>query len=139
MSKIGFTDHTCTWFRSYLNRTQFVKFQEHTSTSLSVQTGIGQGTILGPLIVIFYINDLISVLNVLKVNMYADDCILYTSGNEWNRMCQKIQPELYNVYKWCSANRLRLNIDKSKILVIGSRSKLLKVDYHQNILLNNNP
>ena len=54
-------------------------------------------------------------------------------------MCQKIQPEIDNVYKWCSANRLRLNVDKSKILVIGSRSKLSKIDFNHSISLNHNP
>ena len=52
---------------------------------------------------------------------------------------KKIQPEIDNVYKWCSANRLRLNVDKSKILVIGSQSKLLKIDYNHSISLNHNP
>ena len=137
MSKIGFSEHTCNWFRSYLNRTQVVKFDNILSSELNVQTGIGQGTILGPLIFIFYINDIVSVLDVLKVNMYADDCILYTSGNEWNRMSQKIQPELDNIHEWCTANRLRLNIDKSKMLIFGSRSKLQKIDYESKISLGN--
>ena len=126
LSKIGFNENTCKWFRSYLDRTQIVKFDNKLSDELKVCTGIGQGTILGPLIFIFYINDIISVLDVLKINMYADDCILYTSGNEWNRMRQKIQPEIDNIHRWCTLNRLRLNIDKSKILVFGTRSKLKK-------------
>ena len=71
--------------------------------------------------------------------MYADDCILYTSGNDWNRMRYKIQPELDNIHVWCTSNRLRLDIDKSKILVFGSRSKLTKFDYHQHISLGDTP
>ena len=110
------------WFHSNLTRTQVVKFESNVSNELNVQTGIGQGTILGPLLFIFY--DLLSVLDVLKVNMYADDCMLYTSGNEWHRMSKKIQPELENIHEWCTSNRLRLNIDKAKILDFGSRSKL---------------
>ena len=136
-SKIGFNDHTCSWFRSYLSRTQVVKFENVNSMSLNVKTGIGQGTILGPLLFIFYINDMITVLNTLKVNMYADDCILYTSGNDWNRMRLRIQPELDNIYAWCTSNRLCLNIDKSKILVVGSRNKLSKVDYDNPVSLGN--
>ena len=139
LSKIGFNENTCKWFRSYLDRTQVVKFDNKLSDELKVCTGIGQGTILGPLIFIFYINDVISVLDVLKINMYADDCILYTSGNEWNRMRQKIQPEIDNIHRWCTLNRLRLNIDKSKILVFGTRSKLKKIDFSQQIMLGNKP
>ena len=139
MAKIGFSDNTCIWFRSYLTRTQVVKFDDKVSNELNVLTGIGQGTILGPLLFLFYINDIISVLNVLKINMYADDCILYTSGNEWNRLSQKIQPELDNIYEWCNFNRLRLNIDKSKTLVFGSRSKLQKIDHGRRLMLGPRP
>ena len=139
MSKIGFNDNTIAWFKSYLDRTQVVKFDNNFSDELNVKTGIGQGTILGPLLFIFYINDMTSVLDDMKINMYADDCILYTSGNEWNRICQKIQPEMNNVFSWCSSNRLKLNINKSKVLAIGSRSKLKKLDNGNTIYLDAQP
>ena len=48
-----------------------------------VLTGIGQGTILGPLIFIFYINDVIRNVGNLRVNMYAHDCLIYKIGNNW--------------------------------------------------------
>ena len=100
MEKIGFSNRTIAWFRSYLTRSQTVKYNSILSDSVPVKTGIGQGTILGPLMFIFYINDLTSVLSDLKINMYADDCILYCSGNEWNRMLLKIQPEIDSVHEW---------------------------------------
>ena len=71
--------------------------------------------------------------------MYADDCILYTSGNKWNRISKKIQPELDDIHEWCNSNRLRLNINKSKILVFGTRSKLQKVYYDSKIMLGTRP
>ena len=129
MSKIGFSDNALLWFRSYLNRTQSVKFDKTVSPELHVISGIGQGTIIGPLLFIFYINDIVSVIKHLKINMYADDCILYTSGNDWNRMIQKIQPELLDVQRWYSANRLKINVNKSKVLPFGSRSKLGKIEH----------
>ena len=61
--------------------------------------------------------------------MYADDCILYTSGNDWNRMIYKVQPEISNVHKWCTLNRLKINVSKSKILLVGTRHKLGNVDF----------
>ena len=82
MSKIGFCNNSIGWFKSYLTRTQVVKFDKDISAEIPVQTGIGQGTILGPILFIFYINDIISVIRRLKMIMYADDCILYTSGND---------------------------------------------------------
>ena len=121
----------------YLTRRQVVKYDNALSNVANVKTGIGQGTILGPLVFIFYITDIASVLNSLKINMYADDCILYCSGNDWNRMKQKIQPELNLVQNWFDANRRKLNITKSSTLLIGSRSKLSKVDFLNNVNIDN--
>ena len=118
-------------------RTQSVKFGSTVSPDLHVISGIGQGTILGPLIFIFYINDIVSVLRCLKINMYADDCILYCSGNDWNRMKLKIQPELYSVQRWYTANRLKINVKKSKVLVIASRQKLNKIDFTNQLCFDN--
>ena len=137
--KIGFSENSIGWFKSYLTRTQVVKFDNDLSSSKPVITGIGQGTILGPLLFIFYINDIISVVHDLKINMYADDCMLYTSGNDWNRMKLKIQPELCNVQQWCTRNRLKLNVSKSKVLLISSRQKLLNIDCTQCLLLGDDP
>ena len=81
MYKIGFDDRSLTWFRSYLTWTQQVKFENIISPKVPVKTGIGQGTILGPLFFIFYINNKVSVINNLKINMYTDDCFLYISVN----------------------------------------------------------
>ena len=116
-----------------------VKFDNKISSQRSVITGIGQGTILGPLLFIFYINDLTAVIKDLKINMYADDCILYTSGNNWNNMLLKIQPDIGNVQLWCMANRLKINDSKSKVLLIASRQKLVKIDLTRNVRLGNFP
>ena len=80
-AKIGFTDLTLKWFKSYLTRTQSVRYNDQLSEELAIKTGIGQGTILGPLLFIFYINDLVQTKGTLKINLYADDCILFKIGN----------------------------------------------------------
>ena len=69
------------------------------STTLSVNTGIGQGTILGPLIFIFYNNDVIASVQNLQVNMYA---------------VPKVQEGLNGFQKWCTDNCLKSNVRKSK-------------------------
>ena len=137
LAQIGFNRHTIDWFKSYLTRTLVVKFGSTTSQEASVITGIGQGTILGPLLFIFYINDITSVIEDLKLNMYADDCVLYASGNDWNRMILKIQPEVDDIYSWCLANQLKLNVSKSKVLLLSSRHKLNQIDYTKEIILGN--
>ena len=135
MSRVGFSARSVDWFRSYLTRTQVVKFDNNILSELPVIAGIGQGTILGPMLFIFYINDIVTVLNHLKINMYADDCVLYTSGNEWNTMKDNIQPELSKIQLWYTDNRLKVNVEKSKVLLIGSRNKLGKIDMSKVITL----
>ena len=139
MSKIGFSITTVSWFKSYLTRRQVVKYDNIVSDVTNVKTGIGQGTILGPLLFIFYINDLIAAINMLKVNMYADDCILHCSGNDWTRIHQRIQPELNILQEWFNLNRLKLNIKKCSTLLIATRSKLSNVDYTNKVTIDNIP
>ena len=61
--------------------------------------------------------------------MYADDCILFRSGNNWDTMSVLIQQDLDNIVQWCDRNRLKLSVSKSNCMLIASNSKLKKVDY----------
>ena len=69
------------------------------SRTLSITAGIGQGTILGPLIFIFYVNEVITNISELRVNIYADDYLIYSVGNNWERMIHKI-PEGLTACMW---------------------------------------
>ena len=60
--------------------------------------------------------------------MYADDCILYCTGNNWERVHATLQESLINITNWFTLNALKLNVKKSKCLIIASRSKLKTVD-----------
>ena len=71
-------------------------------------------------------NDIVDKLFFVKVSMYADDCVLYLSANNWNVIRRKIQEDLDCFERWGELNNLNLNVSKSKLLLIGSRSKLLK-------------
>ena len=106
------------------------------SDVLSVTSGIGQGTILGPLMFIFYINDVSKHIGELKMNMYADDCLIYCTGNNWNMMRPKIEDGLNSFMSWCTKNRLKLNASKSKSLLIASYHKLSSVDINKRFVLN---
>ena len=75
----------------------------------------------------------------LKINMNADDCILYISGNDWTRMLLRIQPELDNIQEWFSMNPLGVSLDKEMTLssllsdtkksVLNKLSSLRKLRY----------
>ena len=84
LESIGCSHRCLTWFCSYLNRTQLVSCMDKKSNIVSVRPGLAQGTVLGPLIFIFYINDIIKSVLRCNISMFADDCVLYYSGNNWN-------------------------------------------------------
>ena len=130
---VGLSNTSIRWFESYLTRTQNVLFDSKLSETQCTKSGIGQGTILGPILFIFYINDLSNVLGGARINMYADDCILYCTGNTWERVHDSLQSDLDKIDSWLTANALRLNAKKSKCLIIASPNK--KRNINRNLTL----
>ena len=127
LKSVGCDDTVILWFTSYLRRRQMVIYNGIESPVSVVPTGIGQGTILGPLIFIFYMNDIVDKLYYVKLSMYADDCVLYLSGNNWLNIRNKMQEDLDCFEHWGELNNLHLNVSKTKLLVTGTRSKLSKL------------
>ena len=74
LKKIGQSDTSISWFESYLDRTQQLTYNDVMSDRVPVWSGIGQGTIVGPIIFLLYINDVVSMLPGVHINMYADNC-----------------------------------------------------------------
>ena len=133
LSELGFSEGSNIWFKSYLNRTQQLTYNDSISECTRVESGIGQGTIVGPIVFLIYINDVVRILPNIYINMYADDCILYYSGNNWPQVFNRLQQCLINFDEWCVRNGMILNVAKSKCLVIGNRTKLSRVDYSQRL------
>ena len=75
--QVGMCDRALNWFRSYLTRSQVIRYGNLISNKLELSAGIAQGTVLGPLNFIFYINDCIKSLTRCKISLYADD-LYYT-------------------------------------------------------------
>ena len=103
---------------SYLSdRSQFVDFNGHKSTDLHISTGVPQGSVLGPLLSLIYINNLPLVSNML---MYADDTTLYCNVNNNDDL---LNYELSKVCDWLGANKLALNVSKTKFMVFHTFNK----------------
>ena len=83
---------------------------------------IPQGSILGPLLFVLYINDLVSHVTNSKVHLYADDTVLYFSGNSTDNVQESIQDDLNRLFKWMCRNKLSLNTDKTVCMLLGSRN-----------------
>ena len=123
----GIRGITLEWFKSYLqNRKQFVQANGHSSPIQAINVGVPQGSVLGPLLFILYINDLQFASNILNPILYADDSNLFISGRDIMNTCAVLNNELNQVNQWFLANKLKLNVDKTSCMIFKTRNK--KID-----------
>ena len=128
LSNYGVDDIAKAWFTSFLtNRKQVTSCNDVCSEAASVSIGVAQGSILGPLLFIIYMNDLPDFVLFCHVTLYADDTVLYLASKSTADLQSKINADLRRICKWLRANQLTLNVKKSKFLLIGSSPRLSKV------------
>ena len=92
----------------------------------TVVDGIAQGTVLGPILFIFYINDVINRMKYVNITLFVDDCIIYLSGNNWESVHRKIQCDFDAIVDW-TGNNLRLNYDTTKAMLFNTRNRILNL------------
>ena len=111
------------WFRSYLSdRKQYVSVNGSNSNLLSITCGVPQGSVLGPLLFLIYINDLPNVSKKLTFYLFADDTNIYYESKDLLNLIKIVNKELRLVKKWLDANKLSLNIDKTNYIIFHSSS-----------------
>ena len=107
------------WFSSYLsNRKQYTHVNEHISSLKEITCGVPQGSILGPIVFLIYIND-ISNSTELKLLSFTDDTTIYCSETTLDDNRKKATSELTKILDWLHANRLSLNINKTNFTIFG--------------------
>ncbi|CAB4015864.1 Hypothetical predicted protein [Paramuricea clavata] len=104
-----------------------------------VTCGIPQGSILGPLLFLIYINDLPNSLEYSSTRMFADDTTLTVSGKSIQDVEVAINHDLTNVKQWLTANRLSLNLVKTEYLLIGSRYNINNLLAAPNVFVGDTP
>ena len=125
LSAYGLSDLSVAWFRSYLsNRKQVTCVDGVISPPMSVTCGVPQGSILGPLLFVLYLNDMDQVINHCSAGMYADDTTLYVKGKSTVDLNMKINEDMAHVSKWCNRNKMVINRKKTKCMLVGSRQRL---------------
>lgn len=122
LQKYGVRGNSLKWFQSYLsNRKQRVKIGESFSQECNNNLGVPQGSILGPLIFILYINNIINCLNHCTAKMFADDTLIYIIADSLDDAVRKINEDLNTLFIKLCQNKLKLNLDKTKVMVITNK------------------
>ena len=120
----GVKGNALNWFHSHLTgRAQYVTVKEHVSGSLPSSYGVPQGSVLGPLLFLRYLNDLPSVSKVLKFNLFADDTSIYYESDNLINLQKVVNRELRKVRKWLEENRLSLNLSKTNYVIFHTPSR----------------
>ena len=125
----GLDDIAIQLFRSYLtNRYQYVQIENAKSQLLEIKTGVPQGSILGPLLFIIYINDISQSSDKFDFIAYADDTTLSTTLNKFSEsedmnISDLINLKLYKINEWLEINKLSLNAKKSRFMIFHMPNK----------------
>ena len=111
LNHYGIRGNALNWINSYLtDRKQCVTVNGETSDFLPVNVGVPQGSILGPLLFLIYVNDLVESSHIIKFVMFADDTCLFLSHKDVNVLNATLNEELPKICDWLTANKLSLNI-----------------------------
>lgn len=115
------------WFESYLNcRTQTTVFGGEESYAILNNLGVPQGSVLGPLLFLLYINDLVLNVKYSSLNLFADDTLVSVSDDNIMNAINRINRDLEIITKWLQVKKLKLNISKTKFIVLSNRNTIEK-------------
>lgn len=124
----GIRGNSLDWFRSYLtNRKQYVCINNVNSSLKLVEYGVPQGSILGPLLFLIFINDITKCSKLFKYILYADDSTLSTGVNEseLEKHVSLINDELNNLYTWLNSNKIAINKKKTKFMIFTCKKSFM--------------
>jgi Reverse transcriptase (RNA-dependent DNA polymerase) len=137
LQKFGISGTTLDWFKSYLkDRSQIVDIDGNLSEPCNISISVLQGSILGPILFLMYINDL-PLSTELKSFLFADDTTGLTSGSSLPQLIDKFNTEIQKLAMWFRANKLCVNTSKTKFIIFHTKGK--KIDFEgKTVVFNNN-
>ena len=120
MEHYGIRGLALNWLKSYLfNRKQFVSVNGSDSSAQPVKHGIPQGSILGPLLFIIYINDIPEIARFAKFILYADDANIIITANTIEEINNQVNELVQSLVKWVKCNGLVLNLKKTQYMIFS--------------------
>ena len=131
------------WFTSYLfNRSQKVDIDGILSDPLENKSGVPQSSVLGPLFFILFINDIFLYPALENMSLFANDATDHHTSKNIQNISSKLQIKATSVNQWCEINRMKMSMEKTKIMLIGSRQKLNRISESEKyikLLIDNTP
>jgi len=129
LSDIGVRDTEQKWFANYLKkRQQFVYLNGVASSLLEILNGVPQGSILGPLLFLIYINDICNFSNLMSI-LFADDTALGASGEDLQQLNNYINVEFHKICTYFRKNKLSLHPDKTKFILFTNNTVVANTDF----------
>lgn len=126
LKALGFSDSSLQWVRSYLvGREQVVDVEGTLSSPLKLTCGVPQGSILGPLFFLLYVNDMPSAIDC-HLFLFADDSAILVSHKDKSEVERLLSVQLSKLSVWLADNKLSLHLGKTESILFGSRDKLRK-------------
>ena len=126
LQSLGIRSIALDWFRSYLsNRKQFVSIGNANPAQRNISCGLPQGSVLGPLLFLLYVNDFSNCSKILDFHLFSDDSNLFYAHKSLKNLVQITNDELQKVNDWLCANKLSLNVEKSNFAIFHSHQKKL--------------
>jgi hypothetical protein len=117
------------WIKTYIsNRYQYVIFDNVCSDRELITCGVPQGSILGPLLFLLYINDIAHVSDKLYSILFADDSNMFCTGNNINTLISTMNSELDKIIDWLNINKLSLNVEKSNYMIFSRKHVIVLRD-----------
>ena len=129
MNHYGIRGVTNDWFKSYLsNRNQYVSIKGFDSGLTSISCGVPQGSVLGLLLFLLFINDLNQAIKFCKVHHFADDTNLLCLNNSIKKLNKLVNTDLKHLVNWLNANKISLNVKKTEMVIFKSNQKKFEGD-----------
>lgn len=138
LQKWGICDPLLSWFKSYLSdRYQRVLVNGQKSEFIKITAGVPQGSVLGPLLFLVYINDLVYVVKYCKIRLFADDTCLFITVDDKFVAANQINSDLDAIEKWSKQWLVSFSAPKTVSMIVGHKNQQHPPIYFQNLLIKN--